>query len=208
MNARPLWGCQAPEMRTLAAVLLCSCAGACVAFLPTAGPAARPCRLPWAPGCPGAAALQRAPRRACAVPRRLPLLRLAASDAAAPQDPQAMERLILDLSRQEDGPRRQRVAEMFGRALAGVNVGDQPPEFATDFQIALDKVGGEVQELARKKVLEQQEQMPAASEESAPEEGKYVPREKTAEELQVWALIDMMVQSKLLVSRATRPDSK
>jgi len=34
------------------------------------------------------------------------------------------------------------------------------------------------------------------------------PRVKTAEELQVWALIDMMVQSKLLVSRATRADSK
>jgi hypothetical protein len=103
---------------------------------------------------------------------------------------------------------------MFGQALAGVGVGDEPPEFATNFQIALDKVGGEVQELARKKVLEQQVQDLAASKEPEPEESsaeefkKYVPRVKTAEELQVWALIDMMVQSKLLVSRATRADSK
>jgi hypothetical protein len=139
-------------------------------------------------------------------------LRRGASDggAAAPQEPvpEMMEGLILALSKQEDSPRRQRVAEMFGLALAGVGVGDQPPEFATNFQIALDKVGSEVQELARKKVRQEQEQGLAASEEFAPEEGKYVPRVKRADELQVWALIDMMVQSKLLVSRATRPDSK
>ena len=119
-----------------------------------------------------------------------------------------MEGLIQSLSKQEDGPRRQRVAEMFGQALAGVGAGEQLPEFVTNFQNSLDKVGREVQELAHKKVRQEHEQGLAASEESAPEEGKYAPRVKTAEELQVWALIDMMVQSKLLVSRATRPDSK
>ena len=192
----------------------CSCAGASVAFLSNVWPAAQACRPLHA----------RAPQKAarhfsCAVPPARFSLSLSASDgAAAPQEPKGwnaeMEGLILALSKQEDGPRRQRLAEMFGQALAGVGVGDEPPEFATNFQIALDKVGGEVQELARKKVLEQQVQDLAASKEPEPEESsaeefkKYVPRVKTAEELQVWALIDMMVQSKLLVSRATRADSK
>jgi len=193
-------------------MVLFSSAGASVAFLSNVGPAAQACQPLHA------RAPQNAPRHCSwlAVPPARFSLRL--SGAAAPQEPQGwneeMEGLILALSKQEDGPRRQRVAEMFGQALAGVGVGDQPPEFATNFQIALDKVGGEVQELARKKVLEQQVQGLAASEEPAPQESsaeefkKYVPRVKTAEELQVWALIDMMVQSKLLVSRATRADSK
>jgi hypothetical protein len=205
--------CSKKKKRMLAMVL-CSCAGASVAFLSNVGPAAQACQPLHA------RAPQNAPRHcSCAVPPARFSLRLSASEgAAAPQEPQGwneeMEGLILALSKQEDGPRRQRVAEMFGQALAGVGVGDQPPEFATNFQIALDKVGGEVQELARKKVLEQQVQGLAASEEPAPEESsaeefkKFVPRVKTAEELQVWALIDMMVQSKLLVSRATRADSK
>jgi hypothetical protein len=192
--------------------MVLSSAGASVAFLSNVGPAAQACQPLHA------RAPQNAPRHCSwlAVPPARFSLRL--SGAAAPQEPQGwneeMEGLILALSKQEDGPRRQRVAEMFGQALSGVRVGDHPPEFATNFQIALDKVGGEVQELARKKVLEQQVQGLAASEEPAPQESsaeefkKYVPRVKTAEELQVWALIDMMVQSKLLVSRATRADSK
>ena len=78
-----------------------------------------------------------------------------------------MEGLIQSLSKQEDGPRRQRVAEMFGQALAGVGAGEQLPEFVTNFQNSLDKVGSEVQELAHKKVRQEHEQGLAASEESA-----------------------------------------
>ncbi len=123
-----------------------------------------------------------------------------------------MEELVRSLSKEKnDALRRERVAKMFARELAGVCLGDEPPRFAAAFQVVLEKIGEEVQATAREKLMMAQQQASPAQawEPKPPAEGQeYVPREKTAEEVQLWACIDMMVQSKLLVSRAINPSSK
>ena len=108
----------------------------------------------------------------------------------------AMKEMILSLSREtDDAERRGRVADMFSRELATVGEGDQPPRFAQVFSRALETVGTEVQEKAREK------------QQSAEQHEDTSDRPKTAEEQQLWALIDMMVQSRVLVRNATAPPS-
>jgi hypothetical protein len=108
----------------------------------------------------------------------------------------AMKEMILSLSREtDDAERRGRVASMFSRELAGVGEGDQPPRFAEVFSRALETVGTEVQEKARER------------QQSAEQHEDTTDRPKTAEEQQLWALIDMMVQSRVLVRNATAPPS-
>lgn len=148
------------------------------------------------------------------------VLRLRCLDATSSQDVdpdttaelEQMEELVRSLSKEKnDALRRERVAKMFARELAGVCLGDEPPRFAAAFQVVLEKIGEEVQATAREKLMMAQQQASLAQgwEPKPPAEGEeYVPREKTAEEMQLWACIDMMVQSKLLVSRAINPSSK
>lgn len=105
-----------------------------------------------------------------------------------------MEELIISLSaEQNDEARRERVASIFARELADTSIGDAPPPFTTLFGSALEKVGTELQETAREKAEQQQ-----GGKVEDPGE-----RVQTAEEKQLWALIDMMVQSKTLVRKAT-----
>ena len=89
---------------------------------------------------------------------------------------------------------------------------DSPPElnaevprFAKLFQLSLDIVGERVQKAAREKAMERQEieggienDNDATDKPDADGEG-IVERLKSEEELQLWALIDIMVQSKTAV---------
>jgi hypothetical protein len=78
------------------------------------------------------------------------------------------------------------------------------PRFAKLFQVSLDNVGERVQTAAREKALERQEAEAGTDrEEEGSEDGDdVVERLKSEEELQLWALIDMMVQSKTAVKLA------
>jgi hypothetical protein len=77
------------------------------------------------------------------------------------------------------------------------------PRFAKLFQISLDAIGKRVQAAARELALEKQQQM--ADSEDVNKAGNsikvdnLVRQEKSKDELQLWALIDMMVQSKTRV---------
>jgi hypothetical protein len=126
---------------------------------------------------------------------------LAAGDESGDELTQ-MKELILSLSREtDDAVRRKQVAAIFARELDGTAVGDKPPHFTAVFSTALERVGTEVQERAREKAeKEQQEHGANPGDEDGLSAG---PRQKTAEELQLWALVDMMVQSKMLVRKAT-----
>jgi len=126
-----------------------------------------------------------------------------------------MEHLIMSLSRESnDDKRREKLAGILDEELeeaskdsddAALNA--EVPRFAKLFQIVLDSVGEKVQSDAREAALEQQQKQKNESDgedeaqnDSMPsEEGERVPRVKTPEELQLWALIDMMVQSKTRV---------
>ncbi|KAL3776757.1 hypothetical protein HJC23_013935 [Cyclotella cryptica] len=75
------------------------------------------------------------------------------------------------------------------------------PRFAKLFQVSLDNVGERVQNEVREKALERQESSDGSTGEGKAEgEGEdLVGQLKSEEELQLWALIDMMVQSKTRV---------
>lgn len=115
-----------------------------------------------------------------------------------------MEQLIVSLSKvSDDSKRRERLAEIFDKELdaskdeseqdsGGTAIDSEIPRFAKLFQQSLDNVGENVQAAARELVMEQNEKVI--------EEGREgEKRSKSPEELQLWALIDIMVQSKTRV---------
>jgi len=94
-----------------------------------------------------------------------------------------MEDLILSISLEEsDDSRRNRLHSVFTDALARPNGG--PDRFSSLFNATLIAVGDKVRNLAM-------QNMQNASKD-----------EKAAKERQVWALVDMMVQSKTIVKKS------
>eukprot|EP00577_Skeletonema_sp_RCC1716_P022024 CAMPEP_0113419340 /NCGR_PEP_ID=MMETSP0013_2-20120614/26723_1 /TAXON_ID=2843 ORGANISM="Skeletonema costatum, Strain 1716" /NCGR_SAMPLE_ID=MMETSP0013_2 /ASSEMBLY_ACC=CAM_ASM_000158 /LENGTH=223 /DNA_ID=CAMNT_0000306707 /DNA_START=41 /DNA_END=712 /DNA_ORIENTATION=+ /assembly_acc=CAM_ASM_000158 len=127
---------------------------------------------------------------------------------------QDMENLVRDLSKeQNDDLRRQKLADILDKELVAVVDDDNSdssevtlpqeiPRFAQLFQYSLDIVGESVQAAAREKAMELNENSLHVIEDSS--SGENVPgtgsdRVKSDEEMQLWALIDMMVQSKTRV---------
>lgn len=119
----------------------------------------------------------------------------------------AMEELILSLSLEpSDESRRGRLVSIFEMELSKEN--GAPQEFADQFGLALNVVGARVQDDAREKALKKREEAEALGEEPLepePIENKSsdvpIAMGRTAEEQQLWALIDMMIQSKTLVKK-------
>ena len=120
---------------------------------------------------------------------------------------QEMRNLILSLSLEPtDHDRRKRVKKVFHEALARPN--GMPKRFTDLFDKILIEVGDEVQNEAKKKFFEDQATAAPAVEATAdnndqPEDEDMGPprREKTPTEMQLWALVDMMVQTKTIVKR-------
>mmetsp|Transcript_29240 Transcript_29240/g.83068 ORF Transcript_29240/g.83068 Transcript_29240/m.83068 type:complete len:207 (+) Transcript_29240:139-759(+) len=127
-----------------------------------------------------------------------------------------MRDLILSLSKEPtDHDRRTRVRDVFHEALARPN--GMPARFTALFDKVLTEVGEQVQNEAKKRffedqaaalVVEQQESSSSSSptDESTvkvEEEEDLVPQErmKSPDEFQLWALVDMMVQSKTIVKK-------
>ncbi|KAL7548216.1 hypothetical protein ACHAWF_011513 [Thalassiosira exigua] len=121
-----------------------------------------------------------------------------------------MEQLVVSLSREsDDAKRRERLAEILDRELVdeqrvseGQTVDLKVPRFAQLFQLSLDIVGERVQAKAREAALEQQavENLNGGGAAGIENEGDgIIQRLKSPEELRLWALIDMMVQSKTRV---------
>ncbi|KAL3917483.1 MAG: hypothetical protein SGARI_007701 [Bacillariaceae sp.] len=125
-----------------------------------------------------------------------------------------MKDLILSLSLEKtDHDRRTRVKEVFIEALSKPN--GMPDRFSALFDKMLTQMGDEIQLAAKKKFFEEQQQEAEESDvdgvveatkasetadESTPEEDAEE-RVKSPEELQLWALVDMMVQSKTIVKQ-------
>jgi hypothetical protein len=121
---------------------------------------------------------------------------------------QEMRQMILSLSLERtDDSRRSRLENIFSEFFQRAS--GMPDRFATLFDRIVIKIGDEVQTEAKKRFYEAQ----AATAMIAQEDGKISSdeesdltdegkREKTPEELQLWALVDMMVQSKTLAKKA------
>ena len=135
---------------------------------------------------------------------------------------QEMEKLILELSKeQNDELRRQKLADILDKELVPPissttnsttnddnNSSGEPalpqeiPRFARLFQYSLDTIGETVQTAAREKAMELTENSLHVIEDTSTGqfvEGTGPDRIKSEEEMQLWALIDMMVQSKTRV---------
>lgn len=116
---------------------------------------------------------------------------------------QEMEKLIMSLSLENDDEyRRTKVSTLFAEELAKPN--GYPHRFTELFDSVLMITGERVQNEARINAAQESgPQQPVAIELDVDiTEVVYVPREKSAAELQLWAFIDMMVQTKTLVKKA------
>lgn len=115
-----------------------------------------------------------------------------------------MDALILSLSLEPtDTSRRQRLASVFAVELSKTA---SRRRFADLFDQVLAIVGDRVQLEAKKKAaLERQTQDESDDEEveeSDDDSGDFMSMGKSPEERQLWALVDMMVQSKTLAKKA------
>ena len=120
---------------------------------------------------------------------------------------QEMRSLILSLSMDHsDESRRSRLRGVFVDAFQRAGGGDSTPQrFASLFDRMVIKIGDEVQLEAKKKYFEANAsrlEEPGTDEgDGSPAEGKGDAKEKSPDELQLWALVDMMVQSKTMVKK-------
>jgi len=112
-----------------------------------------------------------------------------------------MKDLILSLSLEPtDDSRRSRLIDVFQEALERPN--GMPKRFSNLFDKVLIQVGDQVQTEAKRKFFEKKAN--EVPEEAPPDgDGDEATREKTPDELQLWALVDMMVQSKTIVKQAS-----
>lgn len=104
-----------------------------------------------------------------------------------------------------DEKRREKLSGILEKELKSTTGNDTPelnaevPRFAKLFQLSLDNVGERVQTAAREKATERQEAETSSETDETQDEKDVVERVKSEEELQLWALIDIMVQSKTAV---------
>ena len=128
--------------------------------------------------------------------------------AASPLNEEAditeMNNLIESLSLEEDDDlRRKRVAELFAKKYCDI-------PFCSLFDQQLIVMG----DVVKKQAAEKMPDPPASadgeskSEEPDGEQSTQQEREKSAEEKQLWALVDMMIQSKTIVKKSRDADAQ
>ncbi len=131
-------------------------------------------------------------------------------DNYTPAEVTQMKNVIVSLSQEsDDQARRLRLKTIMEVGLAGPNGG--PKRFATLFERVLTQVGEQVQNEAREKYSErttasEEENSEEDAEKAVVQEGdedssEEKAPEKSPEELKLWALVDMMVQSKTMLKK-------
>mmetsp|Transcript_4575 Transcript_4575/g.6755 ORF Transcript_4575/g.6755 Transcript_4575/m.6755 type:complete len:208 (+) Transcript_4575:116-739(+) len=138
--------------------------------------------------------------RACSSTAADNMWRLYMSGPASEQELKKMETLIINLSLEPtDESRRERVASLFAEELAKPN--GFPKQFTDTFGTALETVGTQVQAIAAEKAMEKEKNKEQNDDdEDSSKQGKIG---TAPEDRQLWALVDMMVQSKTLVKKAS-----
>jgi len=137
-------------------------------------------------------------------------------DNYTPAEVTKMQDMVVSLSQESnDETRRTRLKLIIEVGLAGPNGG--PKRFAVLFDRVLTQVGEQVQREAREKYAERAADSEAGRngddnlsadtvlEKDESDEGGNPPEdkpvEKTPEELKLWALVDMMIQSKTMIKK-------
>lgn len=111
-----------------------------------------------------------------------------------------MDSLIISLSLEfDDSSRRRRLAALFAEELARPDY----IRFTVLFDQVLTIAGNRIHAEARKKALEDAKTAETKAGDDVKVENDDLLAGKSPEEKQLWALVDMMVQSKTLVKRAS-----
>mmetsp|Transcript_24834 Transcript_24834/g.36746 ORF Transcript_24834/g.36746 Transcript_24834/m.36746 type:complete len:170 (+) Transcript_24834:109-618(+) len=113
-----------------------------------------------------------------------------------------MEQLIVSLSMERtDESRRKKVEELFHEEFSKPN--EEQNRFAALFDAVLMVAGERVQSDARRRALEKsfEKESPTRGEPAKEEERKGF-MDGTNEERQLWAMVDLMVQTKTIVKKA------
>lgn len=106
---------------------------------------------------------------------------------------EVVRNLILSMSKeQNDEKRRKELSDLMTQKVEESKVDEEAKRFLELWDQTLIIVGGEVQEEARLKAMNNPPQ----------EKDRESPKEKSEDELQLWALVDMMVQSKTMIKKA------
>ena len=144
-------------------------------------------------------------------PRRFPqLLQLKSAnndDLYDEKEVQEMDDLIISLSLEPtDESRRERLEKIFEQELAKPN--GAPKHFSDVFGHALvivgDRVKLEAQEYAAKLAAESEEDQAETTEPDSPDDQETgASPEPFAQQRQLWALVDMLIQSKTIIKRAS-----
>lgn len=113
-----------------------------------------------------------------------------------------MQQRILSLSLEEsDENRRERVANLFDSKLNGESEEDAA-KFTLLFGETLNELGTQIQDMARSSAAAAAATSTTTETTSSGDENETpTERVKSKEEIQLWALIDMMVQSKTIVKK-------
>jgi hypothetical protein len=115
------------------------------------------------------------------------------------EEVKAMDKLIVSLSLEPtDEIRRNKVVSIFDKELSKPN--GAPKRFTDLFDTVLMIVGDRVQVEAKKRAFEKGPQTTDAAEQDALQEDFM---SRSPEERQLWALVDLMVQTKTIVKRSS-----
>ncbi len=110
-------------------------------------------------------------------------------------DDMEMQQTIMSLSMEsDDDTRRERLKSLFDDKLMQENDDEAATKFVTLFESALTKVGTEIQSMARDRASKKSTETTTKK-----EEGDKTTKDPS--EIQLWALVDMMVQSKTLIKK-------
>jgi len=113
-----------------------------------------------------------------------------------------MQDMIIALSNEEaDDTRREKLESIFEAELAKPN--GAPKQFSDLFDYTLVIVGDRVKLEAQKAASEIQDQAASNREQNHETEKEQSPNQPFPQQRQLWALVDMMVQSKTIVKRAS-----
>ena len=125
---------------------------------------------------------------------------------------QSMNDLIISLSHESnDDIRRQRVETLFQEQLEANDTSTNTCQrFTNIFNRVLIEIGDQVRNDAilksniklNEKAIRQRIEKDFDATEDSVDEGSSISNEKTPEQLRVWALVDMMIQSKTIVKKA------
>lgn len=113
------------------------------------------------------------------------------------QESTEMQQLILSLSLESsDQRRRDRLANLYDEEYSNPNL-EMYQRFVLLFDRTLIEMGTVIQESARQEALKK----PQGEQEVANGTDDYMSLNRSIEERQLWAMVDMMVQSKVLAKR-------